>query len=411
MILSATLLPKKLSQLGPGVAWGDIDGNGWDDLVIGSGKGGRLGVYRNDGKGGFTRVKGENFDRVISRDQTAVLLCKAANQNTRILTGSANYEEPSTSGANVLACDSAAMAVEELSGEAEWSVGPIVLGDIDGDGALDLFVGGRVIPGRYPEAASSRMYRSEAGKFVLDAENTRILEHVGLVSGAVISDLDGDGFPELVLACEWGPIKIFKNEHGHLRDATAEWGMDKYVGWWNGVTAGDLNGDGRMDIIAANWGLNTQYRTAQEHPRKIYYGDFTQSGKVDTIETYFDKRMGKEVPERELEAMARAMPFLRGLFPTHRAYGAAAISEVLGEQLKNAKQVSVTGLFDGVPESWGPFRGGPASVRSATCSSLRCRPGRFRRGRRRGRFSESKFFLHGTANLSCGCRTRVIVKR
>jgi hypothetical protein len=156
--------------------------------------------------------------------------------------------------------------------------------------------------------------------------------------------LDGDGFPELVLACEWGPIKIFKNEHGHLRDATAEWGMDKYVGWWNGVTAGDLDGDGRMDIIAGNWGLNTQYRAAPGHPRKIFYGDFAQSGRVDTIETYFDERMGKEVPERELEAMAAAMPFLRGLFPTHRAYGAAAISEVLGEQLKNAKQVSVTGL-------------------------------------------------------------------
>jgi hypothetical protein len=147
-----------------------------------------------------------------------------------------------------------------------------------------------------------------------------------------------------VLACEWGPIRIFKNEHGRLRDATAQWGMDKYIGWWNGVTAADLDGDGRMDIIASNWGLNTQYRATQEHPRKIYYGDFTQSGKVDTLETYFDERMGKEVPERELDAMASAMPFLRGVFPTHRAYGAAAISEVLGEQFKNANQASANTL-------------------------------------------------------------------
>jgi len=142
----------------------------------------------------------------------------------------------------VLSFDPMDGKIEEIVEGADGSVGPVVLGDIDGDGNLDLFVGGRVIPGRYPEAASSRMYRSEAGKFVLDAENTRILEHVGLVSGAVISDLDGDGFPELVLACEWGPIKIFKNEHGHLRDATAEWGMDKYVGWWNGITAGTSMG-------------------------------------------------------------------------------------------------------------------------------------------------------------------------
>jgi hypothetical protein len=186
------------------------------------------------------------------------------------------------------------------------------------------------------------MYRGKAGKFVLDLENTRALERIGMVSGAVMSDLDGDGYPELLLACEWGPIKIFKNEHGHLRDATAQWGMDKYLGWWNGLTVGDLNGDGRMDIIAANWGLNTKYRATNKLPRKIYYGDFTESGNLDTVEAHFDERMGKEVPERELDAMAAAMPFLRGIFSTHHAYGAAGVSEVLGKH--PAKQVSADTL-------------------------------------------------------------------
>jgi hypothetical protein len=338
------LLPKKLSQLGPGIAWGDIDGDGWDDLVIGSGKGGRLAGYRNDGKGGFTRIAGTGFDRVAARDQTAVVLWRGANQKIRIITGEANYEDGSKTAANVLGYDPMDGKVDEISNPADWSVGPVVLGDINGDGNLDLFVGGRVVPGRYPEAASSRMYRSEAGKFVLDSENTRVFENVGLVSGAVLSDLDGDGFPELVLACEWGPIRIFKNEHGHLRDATAEWGMDKFIGWWNGVSVADLNGDGRMDIIAGNWGLNTKYRVTNGHPLKIYYGDFAESGNVDTVEAHFDERMGKEVPEREFAGMAAAMPFLRGVFPTHHAYGAAGIPEVLGEHLKKAKQVSANTL-------------------------------------------------------------------
>src|SRR5437773_9070624 len=90
------------------------------------------------------------------------------------------------------------------------------MADIVGDGALDLFVGGRVVAGRYPEPASSLIFRGAGGKFSADVENTRRLAHVGLVSGAVFSDLDGDGLPELILACEWGPIKIFRNDHGRL---------------------------------------------------------------------------------------------------------------------------------------------------------------------------------------------------
>ncbi len=338
------LLPKKLSQLGPGVAWGDLAGDGWDDLLIGSGKGGRLAAYRNNGQGGFAPFGGPNFDQILPRDQTGVLLWPVANTKTRILTGAAIYEERSPSGGQVVALEPVSGTVEDIVGEANSSVGPLVLGDLDGDVNLDLFVGGRVIPGRYPEPASSRVYRGQAGKFVLDPENTQVLAQSGLVSGAVMTDLDGDGFPELVLACEWGPIKVFKNERGHLCDATAEWGLEKYAGWWNGVTAGDLDGDGRMDLIAANWGLNTKYRANPEHPRKLYYGEFHEPGTWDTIEAYWDERTGKEVPEREFDAVAAAMPFLRGIFPTYRAYGAASLTEVLGERRKSAREVGVNTL-------------------------------------------------------------------
>jgi hypothetical protein len=347
------LLPRKLSQLGPGAAWGDIDGDGRDDLVIGSGKGGRLAVYHNDGRGAFTRLTGRNLDQAVARDQTAVLIWEGANQQRRILTGSASYEDDSNPGPTVAAYDPRRDQTEEVVGHAQWSVGPVVLGDLDGDGTLDLFVGGRVIPGRYPEAMSSRVYRGEAGKFALDADNTKTLEQVGLVSGAVMSDLDGDGFPELILACEWGPVRIFHNDHGRLTESnytvtalsssslnSQHSTLNQLTGWWNGVAAGDLDGDGRMDIIASNWGLNTKYRATPEHPRKIYYGDFAESGTLETIETYFDQGMGKEVPEREFDAMAGAMPFLRGVFKMHREYGAAGISEVLGDHLKEAKQVS-----------------------------------------------------------------------
>lgn len=338
------LLPKRLSQLGPGVAWADLDGDGWDDLIIGAGKGGKMAAYRNNGKGGFTPFTSPALEQIQARDQTSLLALRGTNHQAIILAGSANYEDGSTNSANVIAYDPLSGSAQQVVGGAASSAGPVVLGDIHGDGLLDMFVGGRVVPGRYPEAASSRIYRNVGGKFVLDAENTRVLEGVGLVSGAVLTDLDGDGLPELVLACEWGPIRVFKNEHGHFREITAALGLDKYAGFWNGVTAGDLDGDGRMDIIASNWGLNTKYRASQEHPRKIYYGDFNSSGAMDTIETYFDARMDKEVPDREFDAMASAMPFLRAVFPTYHAYAAAGISQVLGEHFHQAKQVRANTL-------------------------------------------------------------------
>jgi hypothetical protein len=155
-------------------------------------------------------------------------------------------------GASVRMIDAERPDAEEGLPGQQSSTGPVALADVDGDGDLDLFVGGRVVPRRYPEAASSRLFRNEGAKFVLEARKGRALEKVGLVSGAVFSDLDGDGQPELILACEWGPLKILRNERGNLVpwDAPVTFNnqpstLNHLSGLWNGVTTGDFDGDGR----------------------------------------------------------------------------------------------------------------------------------------------------------------------
>jgi hypothetical protein len=329
------LLPKKLSQLGPGVAWYDIDGDGWDDLIIGSGRGGSLGVYRNDGHGGFEQWKGPPFDKLVNRDQTTIL-----GTEFGLLAGSANYEDGLTNGGCVRIYDVGRKASGESVLGPQASTGPLALADIDGDGDLDLFVGGRAKAGRYPEPVDSFVLKNENHRLIVSQR----LEKVGLVSGAVFSDLDNDGQPDLVLACEWGPIRVFHNDGGHFTEVTEKMGLNRYTGWWNGVTTGDFDGDGRMDIVASNWGLNSKYRASQEHPLKIYYGDLLGRGSLDIVEAYYDEAMKVEAPQRRLMAVAAALPFLQERFSTHEAYGKASLEEIYGDKLKQMRVVEANTL-------------------------------------------------------------------
>ena len=342
------LLPHKLSQLGPGVSWCDLDGDGREDLIIGSGKGGSLAAFWNDGAGGFRRIEDPLFQQPAARDQTTILKWTKAPGETVLLVGSANYEDGATNGsvARELNLGKAA-ANETLPGQAS-STGPMALADIDGDGQLDLFVGGRVIAGRWPEAASSLVFRGVGGRFVPDIENTKRLAGVGLVSGAVFSDLTGDGLPELVLACEWGPLRVFRNDHGRLDpwDAPA-WSsnsphstLSQLPGSWNGVTTGDVDGDGRLDIIVTGWGMNTRYQAHLSRPVELLYGDFRGDGVVEVVECYFDPALNMRVTERQLDFLARGLPFLKERFPSHQAFGRTGVEEVLGVYAKSAKRLA-----------------------------------------------------------------------
>jgi hypothetical protein len=329
------LLPWKLSQPGPGVCWHDLDGDGWDDLVIGTGRGGQLALFRNTHRGGFESVADPVLTKTAGRDQTSVV-----GLNDWLAIGLSNYEDGTTNGGCVRLCElSRKMAGETVVGQT-FSTGPLAAADIDGDGDLDLFVGGRALPGRYPEAADSLIVRNDQGRFV----TAQRFEKLGLVNGAVFSDYDDDGDPDLIVACAWGPIRLFRNDGGVFHEITKEVGLAEHTGWWTGVTTADLDNDGRLEIIAGNWGLNSFYRTSPEHPRSLYYGDLDGDLVVDLIECRYDPELRKEVPDRGLKTILGALPWVQERVGTYEKYGQASVVDIYGENLKKAARLEVTTL-------------------------------------------------------------------
>ena len=339
------LLPQALSRLGPGVTWNDVDGDGAEDLVITSGAGGALAYYRND-HGRLRRA--DVGARAARYDQTAALPLPDGAGGTLLLVGQSSYRSrtPAEAAAlpSVLALDPRSGRMMPVVEGDVASVGPLAVADVDGDGDLDLFVGGRVAPGAYPEPVSSRLLRNEGARFVLDTANAGELRAVGLVSAAVFSDVNGDGWPDLILAPEWGSLRLFLNEHGRFRDATTAWGLDRIVGRWNGVTTGDLDGDGRLDIVATSWGRNTRYHVDSGHPLLLYYGDFSGTRRWDMIEAQYDDRLHGIAPLTAFGRLTAALPAARFRFRTFAAYANATLPVLFGATIDSTQRLEARTL-------------------------------------------------------------------
>ncbi|MCH8275275.1 MAG: VCBS repeat-containing protein [Armatimonadetes bacterium] len=344
------LLPYKLSQLGPGIAWGDADGDGDDDLFVGgaAGQPGALFIRGEDGK--FVKASGGPWNEDAACEDMACLWFDAdgdGDQDLFVVSGG-NESGPGdrllrdrlylNDGSGFFA-----KAPEGVLPPFADSGSVAAACDFDRDGDLDLFVGARVIPGKYPETPNSRLLRNDGGKFVDVSDRLAPgLRRIGLVTGAVWSDANGDGWPDLLIAVEWGSVRLFVNAQGKLSDATEEAGLAGHTGWWNGIAAGDVDGDGDMDFVATNAGLNTKYIATPQYPARLYANDFDRDGRLDLVESMFEH--GTEYPVRGRSCSSNAMPFVADKFETYREFALATTQDIYTPE-KLSKSLDLSANF------------------------------------------------------------------
>ncbi|WNJ17662.1 VCBS repeat-containing protein [Pontibacter sp. G13] len=357
-------IPHKLSEFGPALAVGDLNGDGWDDVVLGGSAGRAPQVYAQSKSGDFTEIAQQWPETFIATEnQSLALLDLNGDGHLDLFAANGSYEfrpESAEHQDQLFLNDGNGVFREAAELLPTWLENSRVvsLGDLDQDGDLDVFVGGGVIPGAYPQAYPSRLLVNIDGKLVDQTEAwCPELKELGLVSDAVWSDYDGDGKSDLMIVGEWMPITVFHREGESLVPMTDALSLGDTQGWWNAIEAADLDGDGDMDYVLGNLGKNTTYCATLNEPMTLLAKDFDNNGSVDPIMFCFGPSadgVRKSYPVAPRLDMIKQINLMRGRYKTFAEYGQATIDDVFTpEELEGAMKLEAFQMASGWLENAG----------------------------------------------------------
>ena len=340
------LLPHKFSEYGPALAVGDIDGNGLDDIISGGSFNYSAQEFLQQANGKFIQKSLLAAKDALNKDRQdeGMLLFDAdgdgdldlyiASGGDQGIPGSASYQDKLyiNNGKGIFTEDSSALPVNHTS---KFCVRAI---DYDRDGDLDLFVSGRVDPKNYPKAVSSFIFRNDSKngqvKFTDVTQSVApALKNIGLVTDAIFTDFNNDGWPDLILVGEWMPVTFLQNDRGVFKEVTAASGIGDKIGWWNTIASGDFDNDGDIDYIVGNLGRNSFFQASDKYPVSMLAKDFDNNGTYDAILSQYlpasqTDTVRQDFPSESHDDMFKAMPGLRKRYPNYKSFAVATMDSL-----------------------------------------------------------------------------------
>ena len=339
------LLPHKNSTLGPAVATGDLNGDGTDDYIVGGAIGGLSAAYVQNEQGEFKKLDIEDLSKDKYHEDLGILIFDADNDGDNdfyVASGGNEFQQGSPGykdrlyenvGENKFRKNEGALPDFSISGLN------VTANDFDHDGDLDLFVGGRLIPKKYPYPSDSYILENVStpdGPKFIDATEKILpaLKSIGLVTASSWVDFDNDGWEDLVVVGEWMPIKFFKNTGGTFTDVSAQLLKGKSSGWWFAIEKGDFDNDGDQDLIVGNLGKNYKYQASEASPFKVYLNDFDENETSDIVLSY--KKGDTELPVRGRQCSSQQMPAIKTKFKDYNSFASASLKQIYTTQMLEA---------------------------------------------------------------------------